>query len=98
MTNADDGIKIVSLLPGIANSVAGAPKVKYWFSRVGFDEAGDPAVFIRAVLDDSVPDSDWTNEKLSPITNAIREGLPKAGINRWAYVTYARDSGMKAAG
>lgn len=77
--------------------VAGSPEVLRLEVTLGRDTADEPAVFVVAYLDHNTPDTEWTNEKLRPIQHRVRDLLRDAGIDRWAYVRFEPDLGLRKA-
>lgn len=95
---ASETDRIRSLLKKLAPSLPRRPKIRDIRFELGADEAGDPAVFVTVLLDDSTRDEDWIAPKLDPIAQRIRDELHKEGAGRWPYVRFARPSDLKRAG
>lgn len=89
--------RIRAVLDEVVRQLPAWPKVVGVEFEEGVDGAGDPAVYITVLLDESTRSEDWTNPNFQPIIDAIRLGLQEAAINRWPYVGFARPSDWRAA-
>lgn len=90
--------RIRTVLDEVARSLPEWPKVVQVEFELGVDGAGDPAVYITVLLDESTRSEDWTSANLEPIEDRIQAALQEAGIERWPYVTFIRPSEWRAAG
>jgi hypothetical protein len=89
---------IRSTLDEVQRRLPSFPRTVGLHFDVGTDDAGDPAVYIVVLLDESTRDEDWTSDKLDPIADLIRGALRGAGVSRWPYVRYSKPSELRAAG
>lgn len=98
MSLPNESERIRTTLESVPASLPSHPKVVETRFELGTDEAGDPAVYVVVLLDDSTSDADWVSSKLEPIAQRVRAALHEAGIARWPYVRFARPSDYRAAG
>jgi hypothetical protein len=94
----DEWERIQSVLDSVQRSLPAFPRTVGLQFDVGTDTAGDPAVYVVVLLDESTREEDWTNENLEPIAQMIRHAIRSAGVGRWPYVRYSKPSELKAAG
>jgi hypothetical protein len=65
--------------------------------RFGNDSSGDPAVWIWLVLKDDVDiESPSVQAELSPVREAYRNAIQRAGIERWPYISVRTRSEAEA--
>jgi hypothetical protein len=56
------------------------------------DWTGDPRINIWVVMKDSMPEPEWSRERLQPIEERIVSALRKRKVTRWPYVFFRSQS------
>ncbi len=84
----------------ITDAIWPVPRPKYALGvdcRIGTDSTGDPATWIRLIVQDDVEiESPAVQAELDRLRGAYREAIQKAGVDRWPYTTVRTRSELKA--
>ena len=98
MGKRDEARTIQEALQNVVQTTADVPRLEAFRLELGTDQAGDPAAFVTAILEERTPDEMWTSDHLDPIESRIRAAVEASGSDRWVYVRFARPSDLRAAG